>query len=81
MPEPYNLTDLNVITNEELQNMAWNPTNELGLAIKPNSLQTGRKYTLAFRATRPSGVYGEVRYTMLVNAPPENGTRSLLIRR
>ena len=73
MPEPYNLTDLNEITQEQLAAMALNPTNELDLAIKQDSLQPGGKYILAFRAIRPSRVYGEVRYTMFVNAGPVNG--------
>ena len=73
MPEPYNLSDLNVISENKLKEMAFNPTDQLDLAIKPYSLQTAEKYTFAFRATRPSGVYGEVRNTMLVNDPPANG--------
>ena len=75
MPEPYNLTDLNEIPKDELENMASNPVNELDLAIKPNSLKAGGKYILAFQATRPNRVYGELRYTMLINDPPLNGKK------
>lgn len=72
-PEPYNLSTLNEIPKHEFQKMASNPINELDLAIKPDTLQIGRKYTLAFRATRPSGSYGECRTTVLVNSPPVGG--------
>jgi hypothetical protein len=72
-PEPFNLTDLNTFSPEEFQNMASNPINQLDIAIRPNSLEIGRKYIIAFRATRPSGVYGELRFTMLVNSPPVRG--------
>ena len=73
MPEPFNLTDLYAFSPEEFQNMASSPTNQLDIAIKPHSLTSGRKYIMAFRAIRPSGVYGELRYTMLVNSPPNKG--------
>ena len=79
MPEPYNLTDLNEIDQTKLQGMASNPINELDLAIKPNSLQPGRKYIIAFRAQRPNNVYGELRYTLFIDAPPENGKRLVRI--
>ena len=74
MPEPYNLTGLNEIPRNELENMASKPLDELDLAIKPNTLKTNKKYIVAFRATRPSGVYGELRYTMLINSPPVEGS-------
>ena len=73
MLEPYNLTDLNEIARDEFQKMASNPINELDLAIRPNSLEGGRKYVFAFRATRPDGVYGERRHTVVINAKPQNG--------
>lgn len=56
--------------------MASNPINELNLAIKPNTLQVGKKYTFAFRATRLSGAYGECRTTVTVNSPPVGGKRT-----
>ena len=53
--------------------MASNPINELNIAVKPHSLKVGKKYTFAFRATRASGVYGELRTTVIVNSPPVGG--------
>lgn len=79
MPEPFNLTDLNAFSAEEFQNIASSPTNQIDIAIKPNSLEKDRKYIVAFRATRPSGVHGELRYTMLMNSPPSIGKRKLNI--
>lgn len=73
MPEPFNLTDLSAISPEEFQNMASSPINQIDIAIKPNSLEKDRKYIVAFRATRPSDVYGELRYTMFINSPPRTG--------
>jgi hypothetical protein len=72
-PEPFNLTDLNAFSPEEFQNMTSSPINQLDIAIRPDSLGIDRKYVIAFRAARPSGVYGELRYTMRVNAPPLRG--------
>ncbi|XP_028413722.1 uncharacterized protein LOC114536576 [Dendronephthya gigantea] len=76
-PEPLNLSALHEISSKEFQNMVRNPINELDLSIKPDALQPGKKYTLAFRATRPSGIFGEVRTTLLVNGPPLGGTCSV----
>ena len=73
-PEPTDLTDLNEVPQKEFENMAANPTNELEIAIKPHSLKAGRKYTIAFRATRPNGIFGEYRTTVFVNSPPVGGT-------
>ena len=72
-PEPYNLTDLTEIPRNELESMTSKPLDELDLAIKPGRLEINRKYIVAFRASRPSGVYGELRYTMLINQPPQPG--------
>jgi hypothetical protein len=72
-PEPLNLSSLHEIPQSEFQDMVYNPINELDLAIKPYSLQPGKKYTLAFRATRPTGALGELRTTLLVNSPPAGG--------
>ena len=71
--EPFDLSTLKAIPAEEFQNMAANPTDELALAIKPDSLKVDRKYTIAFRAMRPSGVFGELRTTVIVNSPPHGG--------
>ena len=71
--EPFNLSTLNEIPPAEFQNMASNPINELNIAIKPHALKIGKKYTFAFRATRTGGVYGELRTTVMVNAPPYGG--------
>ena len=76
--EPFNLSSLNEIPKEQFENMVSNPLDELELAIKPNSLHVGKKYTVAFRATRPSGVYGECRTTVIVNSPPVGGKRNFL---
>ncbi|XP_028412301.1 uncharacterized protein LOC114535123 [Dendronephthya gigantea] len=76
-PEPYNLTELIEIPREEFSNMTSNPVDELDLAIKPNSLKENKKYIAAFRAIRPSGVVGELRYTLLMNSPPERGNCSI----
>ncbi|XP_028416899.1 polycystic kidney disease protein 1-like 2 [Dendronephthya gigantea] len=57
--------------------MAVNPIDELDMGIKPYSLHPGKKYILSFRATRASGVFGEMRHTMLVNTPPKNGNCSI----
>ena len=73
MPEPYNLTNLNEIARDEFEQMACNPVDELDIGIKAYSLKPGKKYILSLRAIRPSGVYGELRYTMLINTPPKNG--------
>ena len=77
MPEPYNLTDLNEIPRNVLEIMASKPVDELDIAISPNTLEINRKYVLAFRATRPSGVYGELRYTMMINSPPTKGVNMI----
>ena len=74
--EPFNLSALNEIPKDEFQHMTSNPPDEINLAIKPDSLQVGKKYTIAFRATRPSGSYGECRTTVIVNSPPVGGKRS-----
>ena len=74
--EPFNLSSLNQIPKDEFENMTSNPLDELNLAIKPDSLQAGKKYTVAFRATRPTGVYGECRTTVIVNSPPAGGKRN-----
>ncbi len=71
--EPFNLSTLNVIPKEKFEDMASNPINELNLAIKPDTLQVGKKYTIAFRAARASGVYGECRTTVIINSPPVGG--------
>ena len=71
--EPFNLSSLNEIPPAELQGIASNPINELDIAIKPHSLSIGKKYIFAFRAIRPSGVYGELRTTVIVNSPPVGG--------
>ena len=71
--EPFYLSNLKVIPKVEFQNMTMNPIDELNIAIKPNSLKVGRKYTIAFRAIRPNGVYGELRTTVIVNSPPIGG--------
>ncbi|CAB4035285.1 Hypothetical predicted protein, partial [Paramuricea clavata] len=73
-PEPLNLSSLHEIPQSEFQDMVYNPINELDLAIKPYSLQPGKKYTLAFQASRPTGTLGELRTTLLVNSPPAGGT-------
>ena len=73
MPEPYNLSKLNEIAKDEFEQMACNPLDSLDIGIKPYSLEPGKKYILNFKAMRPNGVYGELRYTMLINTPPENG--------
>ena len=73
MPEPYNLTDLNEIPKDKFEKMSCNPVDGLELGIKSYSLHPGKKYILSFRAVRPSGVFGELRYTLLVNEPPKNG--------
>jgi hypothetical protein len=73
MPEPYNLTSLNETAKDEFEQMACNPIDGLDIGVKAYSLEPGKKYTLALKAMRPSGVYGELRYTMLINTPPENG--------
>ena len=72
-PEPLNLSSLYEIPEQDFQKMVLNPINELALAIKPDALQCGKKYILAFRATRPSGAYGELRTTILINSPPVGG--------
>jgi hypothetical protein len=72
-PEPLNLSALHEIPTRQFQEMVYNPINELDVAIKPYSLLLGKKYTLAFRAARPSGVIGELRTTILVNLPPTGG--------
>ena len=74
--EPFNLSSLNEFPPNEFENMVFNPIDELSLAIKPDSLQVGKKYIVAFRATRPSGVYGECRTTMIMNSPPVGGKRN-----
>jgi hypothetical protein len=56
--------------------MAFNPLDELSLGIKPDYLQAGKKYIVAFRATRLSGMYGECRTTVIVNSPPTGGKRN-----
>ncbi|XP_028413717.1 uncharacterized protein LOC114536572 [Dendronephthya gigantea] len=76
-PEPLNLSALHEIPPKDFQNLVYNPINELALAIKPNALQSGKKYTLAFRASRPTGVIGEQRTTLRVNSPPSGGTCSV----
>lgn len=75
--EPFNLSSLNEVPKADFQNMALNPVDELEIAIKPDSLQAGKKYTIAFRATRASGVYGECRTTVIVNTRPVGGKRIL----
>ena len=61
--EPFNLSSLNQVPKGEFENITTNPLNELNIAIKPDDLQVGKKYAVSFRATRPSGVYGECRTT------------------
>ena len=78
-PQPLNLSALHEIPPNQFQEMVYNPINELDLAIKPYSLQYGKKYTLAFRAARPTGVIGELRTTLLVNSPPAGGKSVLAV--
>ncbi|XP_028408505.1 sperm receptor for egg jelly-like [Dendronephthya gigantea] len=75
--EPFNLSSLTEVPEADFQNMAMNPVDELEIGIKPDSLQVGKKYTIAFRATRVSGVYGECRTTVIVNTPPAGGRCSV----
>jgi hypothetical protein len=74
MPEPYNLSALNEFPSSQLTEMASSPIDALEIAIKPNTLEPKTKYILAFRAFRPNGVFGELRYTFLTNDAPVDGT-------
>ena len=74
-PEPYNLSRLHEFSSSELKEMTSSPIDGLEIAVKPNALQPQRKYILAFRAFRPNGVFGELRYTLLTNEAPADGMK------
>ncbi|XP_028402422.1 sperm receptor for egg jelly-like [Dendronephthya gigantea] len=73
MTEPFDLSELNEVPLETLSNMVTNPVDELELAFKSNTLKPERKYILQLKATRPNKVFGELRYTMLMNNAPKEG--------
>jgi hypothetical protein len=74
-PEPYNLSALHEFTSNELKEMTTSPIDALEIALKPKSLEPVKKYILAFRAFRPSGIFGELRYTLLTNDAPVDGMK------
>jgi hypothetical protein len=55
--------------------MTTSPIDALEIALKPKSLEPVKKYILAFRAFRPNGVFGELRYTLLTNDAPVDGMK------
>ena len=69
---------LNEFTSNQLTEMTSSPIDALEIAVKPNVLEPKTKYILAFRAYRPSGVFGELRYTLLTNEAPVNGMKFLV---
>ena len=55
--------------------MTSSPADGLEIAIKSNALQPQRKYVLVLQAERPSRVFGELRYTLLINDAPADGMK------
>ena len=77
--EPYNLSTLHEFTSTELKEMTSSPIDALEIAIKPKMFEQRRKYILAFRGFRPSGVFGELRYTFVTNDAPVDGMQLSII--
>lgn len=69
--DPTNTAEMEEVQN--LEKLSTMPVSSLNLAIKANSLHRDTRYTALFRASRPSGQYGEYFHTFVTNSPPENG--------